>query len=274
MIRSTKITSAYFVCATPRSGSTLLCHTLGETGVAGDPLEFFEAVGSTGAPRHGLQWFEGAGGIDLTGVGDPLDAPDGPSYSTLRDVASYDEHVERARALGTGSNGVFGAKVMWGHLDEAARLAGVEGMDAFIRLLVGDVEPRFVWVRRFDTARQAVSLWRAIQTGAWRKDGGAEAGDDPRYDFAAIDHLVKLLRDHDAQWERWFGERGIEPLTFRYRHIAAEPVEAVCRVLDYLGIEADPPKFGPRLERQADERSERWVDRYNEQAGETEVTPS
>jgi LPS sulfotransferase NodH len=242
--------------------------------VAGDPLEFFEAVGSTGAPRYGLQWFEGTEGIDLRGVGDPAGAPDGPPYSTLRDVDTYEQHVERARKLGTGSNGVFGAKVMWGHLDEAARLAGVEDMDAFIRLLVGDVEPRFVWVRRFDTARAAVSLWRAIQTGAWRKESGAGPGDEPRYDFAAIDHLVQLLRDHDAQWERWFAERGIEPLTFRYRDIASDPIESVRRVLEHLGIDDAPATFGPRLERQADERNELWVERYNEEAGETERTPS
>ena len=35
--------TSYLVCATPRSGSTLLCKTLAETGVAGDPEEFFEA---------------------------------------------------------------------------------------------------------------------------------------------------------------------------------------------------------------------------------------
>jgi LPS sulfotransferase NodH len=242
--------------------------------VAGDPLEFFEAVGSTGAPRFGLQWFEGAQGVDLRGVGDPADAPDGPPYSTLRDVDTYEQHVERARKLGTGSNGVFGAKVMWGHLDEAARLAGVEDVDAFIRLLAGEVEPRFVWVRRFDTARAAVSLWRAIQTGAWRKESGAGPGDDPRFDFAAIHHLVWLLRDHDARWERWFAERGIEPLTFRYRDIASDPVGSVRRVLEHLGIGEEPATIEPRLERQADERTERWVERYNEEAGETERTPS
>ena len=262
------------MCATPRSGSTLLCQLLGETGVAGRPEEFFEAVGSTGAPRYGRQWLEGAGGVALDELGDPRDAPDGPAYSSLRGLARYEQHLERTRAIGTGPNGVFGAKIMWGHLDEAARLAGADGVDAFIRLLVCDVESRFVWVRRFDTARQAVSLWRAIQTGAWRKESGAEEDDEPRYDFAAIDHLVRLLNDHDAAWERWFAARGLEPLTLRYRHIAAAPVESAHRVLGYLGIGDEPATIAPQLERQADERSEQWVERYHDQAGTTERTPS
>ncbi len=158
---------------------------------------------------------------------------------------------------------------MWGHLDEAARLAGDADADAFVRRLVGDIEPSYVWVRRFDTARQAVSLWKAVQTGAWRKAPGDE-GPAPRYDFTAIDHLVRLLRDHDAQWERWFDRRGIEPLIFRYRHIAADPFAAARGVLEHLGIDEEPHFGDPPLERQANEQSERWVDRYNQEAGEPE----
>ncbi|MGZ4261677.1 MAG: Stf0 family sulfotransferase, partial [Solirubrobacteraceae bacterium] len=37
-------TKAYLVCATPRSGSTLLCEMLRETGRAGVPLEHFEIL--------------------------------------------------------------------------------------------------------------------------------------------------------------------------------------------------------------------------------------
>ena len=37
-----KPTRSYLVCATPRSGSTLLCEGLESTGVAGRPREYFE----------------------------------------------------------------------------------------------------------------------------------------------------------------------------------------------------------------------------------------
>ena len=35
---------SYLVCATPRSGSTLVCQALKATGVAGNPEEYFEAL--------------------------------------------------------------------------------------------------------------------------------------------------------------------------------------------------------------------------------------
>ena len=49
----------YFVCATPRSGSTLLCKSLAETGVAGRPEEYFERLRHSGLPREPREYFEG-----------------------------------------------------------------------------------------------------------------------------------------------------------------------------------------------------------------------
>src|SRR3954451_25387243 len=51
---------SYLVCATPRSGSTLVCHALGETGVAGRPEEDFEALRHSGSPRRPEECFPGA----------------------------------------------------------------------------------------------------------------------------------------------------------------------------------------------------------------------
>src|ERR1700743_1469923 len=50
---------SYLVCATPRSGSTLVCHALGETGVAGRPEEYYEALRHSGRPRHPEEYFLG-----------------------------------------------------------------------------------------------------------------------------------------------------------------------------------------------------------------------
>jgi trehalose 2-sulfotransferase len=43
---------SYLVCATPRSGSTLVCQALKGTGVAGRPEEYFEALEHSGRPRR------------------------------------------------------------------------------------------------------------------------------------------------------------------------------------------------------------------------------
>ena len=50
LIRWERSTKSYLVCATPRSGSTLLCALLEGTGVAGRPKEYFERLRALGAP--------------------------------------------------------------------------------------------------------------------------------------------------------------------------------------------------------------------------------
>ena len=54
-----KVTKSYVVCATPRSGSTLLCALLAGTGVAGNPEEYFERLWRTGLPRQPREYFDG-----------------------------------------------------------------------------------------------------------------------------------------------------------------------------------------------------------------------
>ena len=49
---------SYLVCATPRSGSTLLCQALDSTGVAGHPEEYFEALRKSGRPRRPQEYFD------------------------------------------------------------------------------------------------------------------------------------------------------------------------------------------------------------------------
>ena len=48
---------SYLICATPRSGSTLLCDALERTGIAGSPAEHFEVLLETGQPRQPRDYF-------------------------------------------------------------------------------------------------------------------------------------------------------------------------------------------------------------------------
>src|SRR5205085_785449 len=118
--------------------------------------------------------------------------------------------------------------------------------------------PRYVWVTRRDKVRQAVSLWKAIQTEAWRGTD-AEGEHEPVYHGPALEHLVKMLADHDTQWESFFARTGIEPLVITYEDDLADgPHQAVRRVLSHLRLGSPPGWHGPaHMRRQADRRSER-----------------
>jgi trehalose 2-sulfotransferase len=254
------VTVSYLVCATPRSGSTLLCETLAETGVAGNPLEFFEAVPDTGVPRQPTDYL--AGLDDPHALGLIERAPprgEAPWYSDVRAAASYAEHLEHVRRWGTTPNGVFGAKIMWAHLADLGRRLDADDLSALVDTLFD--RPRCVWVRRVDKVRQAVSLWRAMQTQSWRAENEAATG-EPQYSFPALRHLVDLLSAHDAAWERFLAARdGV--LTLTYEDIAADLHGALQRTLDHVGV-APPRALDalPRMRRQADERSDAWTAAY------------
>lgn len=86
---------SYLVCATPRSGSTLVCHALGETGVAGRPEEYFEALRHSGRPRRPEEYFLGVEDQSIRdhlgerGVG-AEQTPRSPLWSR----AAYDRYLE------------------------------------------------------------------------------------------------------------------------------------------------------------------------------------
>ena len=51
---------SYLIASTPRSGSTLLCEALTNTGVAGRPEEYYQHRRKTGLPRRPREYFEDA----------------------------------------------------------------------------------------------------------------------------------------------------------------------------------------------------------------------
>lgn len=198
--------------------------------------------------------------------------PRAPEHSSLRGLSGYRAHLERSFELGTGVNRVFGAKIMWHHLPELERLAGAlpeyAGLDRqeLLSRLFG--RPRYVWVRRRDTIRQAVSLWRALQTRAWRQHLDDQASPALTYSFDGIDHLVELLRADDEGWQRFFETFKVPVLEVVYEsHLERDPHRTACAVLNHIGITA-PYGWTPAagMERQADGLSAAWVEAYHRDA--------
>jgi LPS sulfotransferase NodH len=250
---------SYLVCATPRSGSTLLCETLRASGVAGNPLEHFQHFRASGQARQPREYFTGLDDPEVLGLLSKLDPP-------RPDPEPSADWWARILAEGTGPNGVWGGKLMWGHmwdlLERAHDLDGVGAaadLDQTLRALFGD-DLRLIYVTRPDKVEQAVSLWRAVQTQTWRAGRGVSS-DDARYAFAGIDHLVGQLEEHDAQWRRWFEAHGRTPLQISYDDLAADPQTAIGAVLRHLGLPADDVP-APATERQGDARSRAWAQRY------------
>lgn len=244
---------SYFVCATPRTGSSLLLGLLESTGVAGRPQAYFR---SPDEPLWADRWR-----LPRT--------PDGG-------LVDYAHFVRAALAVGRTDNGVFGAKLMWGTLDEVVdKLTEVHpdlrGDDvALLDRAFG--RTRFVFLRRDDVVAQAVSWLRAEQTGRWFVGGNGEIsgdageGHEPRFDADGIRGFVETIREHNAAWEAWFARWGIRPHRVSYENLDADTAGAAHGVLDFLGIElpAGGCDIVPRHRRQADDVNRRWIARYRE----------
>lgn len=280
---------SYLVCATPRSGSTLVCHALGETGVAGRPEEYFEALRHSGRPRRPEEYFLGVEDQSIRDhLGERAVGSEPAPRSPLWSRAAYDRYLEWAFEAGTTDNGIFGAKLMWGYFgDFISLLRNVpEYRDLSLAELLPAVFPDLTFVRvvRANKLRQAVSLWKAVQTATWREDQASakaasleDDGSPPyrsfieehrpqlRFHYRAINHLLDQLLVEEASWDAFFEHTGIKPVLVLYENFAAEYETSTLNLLDRLGL--SPPEgfeFEPRMKRQSDNVNDDWVRRYSE----------
>lgn len=227
----------YVIASTPRTGSTLLCQALGETGRIGRPVEYLN-------PMQLRDWEVRLGAPASRWRHQPLSGPFlalvGPGWTDARLRA----HLDRVRARRTGPTGWFGLKL---HAHHKRRWFG-DGP-----LPLGDV----TWIRviRRDRVAQAVSWARALQTHQWATS--QRPWREARYDRRAVEARIAAITRDEADWDRWIGGR--EALVLAYEDIAADLHGAVRAVYRALGEPDDVPPPTPRLARQGDDG---WAARY------------
>lgn len=205
------IRSAYLVCTTPRSGSTLLSSGLAGTGLAGRPDEYFQHLLATRAPRRRRDHLAGLSAGDL-GVAlealphDPV-LPFDPSRGHAG-FARYLEWVVREKARPTASSGPRSCRPTSRRSRPTCAPCSATGRPDPPAACWPRRSPRlrYVWLVRDDKVGRAVSLWRALQTWRWR--GGGPAEPPLRHSYAAIDHLRRGLEAEDDWWRRYFAARG------------------------------------------------------------------
>jgi trehalose 2-sulfotransferase len=255
--------SAYLVLASQRSGSTLLVESLRATGVAGEPQEFFQYLPKTSQAPQPREWFSQVTDDSILRLLDPLD-------EGTPDLAPAEIWRDYIRTVGRTPNGVWGGKLMWNQTPLLLRRAkdlperSGDGLLTAIRDVIGE-DPVLVHVYRPDVVSQAVSFWRAVQTRVWR--GRPEPTRDSRaeYHAGAIAHIITMLREQEKGWRTWFDEEDIHPIEVAYPVLWRNLTQIVGTILEALGL--DPALApAPVLERQADHRSDEWVDRYRVQA--------
>jgi len=216
------------VLSTPRTGSTLLCRALWDTGRVGAPKEYVN-------PMQLRDWAVRAGSRTHRWLTGPLVALAGRHWGRAR----LDQHLARVEALRTGPSGCFGMKVHRHHFE---RWGG----------FTADVVVR---IERQDRLAQAVSWARAKQTNRWA-DFQKEAV-PPRYSRRLIQRCLDDIDAGEAAWTRDFPGA----LSLNYEDVVQDLAGAVDRVLGELG-ETRAGEVRPALARQADAMNPAWVERF------------
>ena len=243
--------SGYIICTSPRSGSTLLCTMLADTGRAGKPWSFFHK------PLFMQEWAE-AWRLPAQG-------------SVATDVADA-AYVQATAAAGRGGTPVFGMRLQQTyHSSLTAMLSRMypdlpTDADRLERVF-GPL--RYVHLTREDKVAQAVSLVKAKQTGLWHlhADGSERERYSPPakliFDVAAIEAEVDALIGDDESWRAWFEQQAIEPMRVSYEVLAADPTATVVQICTSLGIELpDDVAIAPGTAKLADALNQRWAERY------------
>ncbi len=245
------------LCATHRTGSTLLQQYLTASRVAGQSWEYYSPEMAKELARQ-----------------EELPDPDKHFLSYHRKT------IDRW----TTANGVFAAKIMWPHLQEVqTRLASDPEGAAMVRptpwetLLLLHPNPLVVHVSRRDKVRQAISMVRAKQTGRYTSaeedDGRIDASTLGQYDYAAIHYYVGKFTAEDEEWVNLFRRHQVKAERIVFEEFIADPQGRTIGLLKALNL-PEPTAWhwpGRGLRKQSDATSEEWYARYMEDSKNSEA---
>lgn len=238
---------SYFICSTPRSGSTLLCDLLKQTSVAGRPNSFYR--------KQSIDDWVADWGIT---PGEGLDFER--------------RYLAAAIRAGTRDTGVFGMRLhslsLFELLGRLAMLYPAERTDAD-RISTAFGTTLYIRLRRADKIAQAVSRVKAEQSGLWhRHANGTERErvkppEAPAYDADLIRAYIAEATENEAIFDAWASGQGIVPLDIGYEDLSANPRATLAKILDALGRD---PAIANRTQVQtaklADGTSLEWAERY------------
>ncbi|MBL1437933.1 MAG: sulfotransferase [Rhodobacteraceae bacterium] len=241
---------SYIICTSPRSGSTLLCKLLAETGKSGNPNSHFHNPSLA-------SWLETYGFHNS-------------EFSTEQDALSA--IFDAARTRGTANTGIFGLRMQRTSFDffmqqTAALFPGLQGDAERIQAAFGHT--LLIYLTRPNKLDQAISRVKATQTGLWHMaaDGSElERQSEPKkphYDADAISHHLAELSELDDAWKTWFKRERLKPLIISYDDLSSNPRKTLGVILNALGLKnSTAQSLIPPTKKLADEVNRIWADRF------------
>ncbi|MBA3810386.1 MAG: hypothetical protein H0X27_01850 [Caulobacteraceae bacterium] len=125
---------------------------------------------------------------------------------------------------------------------------------------------RFVFLKRQDSLKQAISQYIASSSGSYRSSKAPRRIlTDDDFDGRKIATMARGRQLINAEWEQFFTAHGVEPHRVDYEDMIVDLPGVVARVTEYLDIHGPPIPARlrpPPFERQATELNSRWEARF------------
>jgi trehalose 2-sulfotransferase len=231
----------YFLLASHRSGSSLLCDLLTKTGIAGQPAEYF------------MHWR-------------------GFSHSGW-DINDYPAYTQRIFDETSSANGVWGVKLMGGMVGGIQGfLTRLETFPMFRELTdtekVRAIFPnlRCIYLSRRNKIAQAVSWWKAVQNEHYHSTSEKGMPVTPlSYDFAAIDHLISEIMIQEAAHQAFLDDMGMTAYNIFYEDFIQDMAGTLKGILEFLGIQESYSYQPSHLTKMQDALSDEWIQRYRKE---------
>ncbi|GIK26594.1 MAG: hypothetical protein BroJett006_28400 [Betaproteobacteria bacterium] len=170
------------------------------------------------------------------------------------------EYFDRIKKRYVTPNGCFGMKTSW------SDFAPVIELGLFDRMFTN---PAIIYLDRRDIVLQAISCYRARESGLWHLADGENAlvNRAIRYDGLAIKEFFDALIAEKHEWEEFFCARGIVPLRLYYEDLVGNMGSGVEQIAELLGLTEVAPIAWPlpRVIKLGGAESDEWANRFREQ---------
>jgi len=226
---SVPLKKSYIIASSFRSGSTLLCVKLWETGVLGAPWEYLNFHNEMPLMMARLK-------------------PESP-----------DDYISKLLACRTSSNGVFGVKAHFHDFSAA--------LDRYKTVQERLAPIAYIYIDRRDKLAQAVSMAKAHQTESWTSLAAPNKA-ALCYSKTEIARCFAEANRQTRNWRKWFRNNDIKPTLIDYEDLLADPAKVVQGVVSLMGVENDRPDpvMVPQIKKQGDDMNEDWIERFRREA--------
>jgi LPS sulfotransferase NodH len=212
------------IASTARCGSHMLGHALHKTNKFGFPLEYAN-------PANLAEW---------------------KRRLKITDFQEVMVEIQRRR---TTSNGVFGIKLHYPHINQ---------FGGFANVVKSFPNAYYILLSREDVLKQAVSLSIASQTGVWIF-GQKPVNDNPEYDFS---HIDKCLRDtilNNSLWRYTLAASGCNYIEMNFDYVRNNLVQSIEKIASFIDIDINRIEIPNEqvTKKQSNRRNAEWATKFS-----------